>query len=377
MLQTWKNEGERHKYARMLAPVWTTLVDYCTLASGHSLIKPHITMLHTMCNIAKKKQVSGSLCSLDLSLSPTPHPTHTHTPHTQYAKSCSLNCKAAELSLRRPFFSVVIRISCRAEQSSASSTAGLELQGHTEELKPPPSTPLRWTTLYPDLQDKEWVCSEGIGHSSQRPENYSIWNKSLYVCLLMMPKTQCQDLSVHQMCSLIMKERAISQIIKAYTQTTHYLLTGQTNKKVSGLLGSQPQTNWVFTHTFNITNLWLLVPGWTGWEIIESWLASESMTQNQEGNQEHFHTVCMRELVGTWDRSERVSGPAQGPGSGVGWKRRGGRERVKSLLPWLMLQSSCPPHYNNTGSTKTGSTKLQPKSSDALTQKIPSPPRAA
>lgn len=38
-----------------------------------------------------------------------------------------------------------------------------------------------------------------------------------------------------------------------------------------------------------------------------------------------------------------------------------------------MPQSSC---YNNTGSTKTGSTKLQPKSSDALTQKIPSPLQA-
>lgn len=42
-----------------------------------------------------------------------------------------------------------------------------------------------------------------------------------------------------------------------------------------------------------------------------------------------------------------------------------------------MPQSSCSPRYNNTGSTKTGSTKLQPKSSDALTQKIPSPPQAA
>lgn len=35
------------------------------------------------------------------------------------------------------------------------------------------------------------------------------------------------------------------------------------------------------------------------------------MTQNQEGNREHFRTVFMRELVGTWDRSEGVSGPAQ------------------------------------------------------------------
>lgn len=73
-----------------------------------------------------------------------------------------------------------------------------------------------------------------------------------------------------------------------------------------------------------------------------------------------------------------MSGPAHRPGSGVWVKaERGSRERVKSWLPWLMLQSSCPPRYNNTGSTKTGSTKLQPKSSDALTQKIPSPPRAA
>lgn len=61
-----------------------------------------------------------------------------------------------------------------------------------------------------------------------------------------------------------------------------------------------------------------MVPGWTGGAIIESWLASESMTQNQEGNQEHFRTVFMQELVGSWDRSEGVSGPAQWPGSGVG-----------------------------------------------------------
>lgn len=48
--------------------------------------------------------------------------------------------------------------------------------------------------------------------------------------------------------------------------------------------------------------------------------------------------------------------------------------RVKSRLPRLMPQSSCSPRYNNTGSTKTGSTEPpQPKSSDALTQKIPSP----
>lgn len=100
------------------------------------------------------------------------------------------------------------------------------------------------------------------------------------------------------------------------------------------------------------------------------------MTQNQEGNQEHFRTVFMWELEGSWDRSEGVSGPAQWPGSGGG-RQRGGRERVKSWLPWLMPQSSCSPCYNNTGSTKTGSTKLQPKSSDALTQKIPSPPQAA
>lgn len=74
-------------------------------------------------------------------------------------------------------------------------------------------------------------------------------------------------------------------------------------------------------------------------------------------------------VVGARDRSQRVYVPHSGLARG--------RERVKSWLPWLMLQSSCPPLYNNTGSTKTGSTKLQPKSSDALTQKIPSPPWAA
>lgn len=163
-------------------------------------------------------------------------------------------------------------------------------------------------------------CSER--DRSQLTEGWELVNlKQVTVCMSIydakntVPKPQRPSDVVK--CSL-MKPEVLSHIIQTYTHKTGYLLTGQTSKKVSGSLGSKPQTNWVLTHTFNITHLWSLVPGWIGGAIIESWLASESMTQNQEGNQEHFHTVCMRELVGTWDRSEGLSGPAQWPGSEVG-----------------------------------------------------------
>lgn len=179
-----------------------------------------------------------------------------------------------------------------AEQSSVSSTAGLELQGHTVKAKAS-SLPALHSTLSMD-HFLSWPSGCSERDRSQLTEGWETSQSETSHCMYVY--LRCQKHSAKtavpircgEKCAL-MEAEALSHITQTHTHTTCYLLTSQTSKKkVPGSIGSEPQTNWALTHTINIAHLWPLVPGWTREAIIESWLASESMTQNQEGNQEHF-----------------------------------------------------------------------------------------
>lgn len=107
-----------------------------------------------------------SLAVVGLSLTKTHIHTHTCTVHEIIA-TYTARCRSfSSLSPLPP-----VLLGFPAEQSSVSSTAGLELQGHTGKLKPPAclqsTSFFRWATFYPDLQDAQ----RGIGHSSQRAKN--------------------------------------------------------------------------------------------------------------------------------------------------------------------------------------------------------------
>ena len=112
--------------------------------------------------------VSGSLLLLSVSLSQKHTHTHTHT-CTVHEIIATYTARCRSFSSLSPLPPVLLGFP--AEQSSVSSTAGLELQGHTGKLKPPAclqsTSFFRWATFYPDLQDAQ----RGIGHSSQRAKN--------------------------------------------------------------------------------------------------------------------------------------------------------------------------------------------------------------
>lgn len=123
-----------------------------------------------------------------------------------------------------------------------------------------------------------------------RSQLRAVWeavkDKLLYVCEFTRTQThfRCHMCTICGWKGSLTKLRERLYLVSyKHTLTTLYLFTGQGGIKASGSPGSPPQTNWALTDTFRITQLQPLVPGQTRGTIIESGLASESMTQKPRG----------------------------------------------------------------------------------------------